>query len=160
MVWVLREYPETDPIILSVDEDDEVTIRDVAMAIVDAMGFKVRARDVRTRLLLAGPRGREAPLHACMRAACMHVARELLRMLLMPVAATALGRLAQGPVNFDASKADGQYKKTASNAKLRRYLPDFKFAPFGEAMAESVRWFMDNVDKGVVRGVKGVPAAV
>jgi GDP-L-fucose synthase len=42
MIWVLREYPETDPIILSVDEADEVTIGDVAMAIVDAMEFKVR----------------------------------------------------------------------------------------------------------------------
>lgn len=42
MVWVLREYPETDPIILSVDEADEVTIGDVAMAIVDALEFKVK----------------------------------------------------------------------------------------------------------------------
>lgn len=42
MIWVLREYPETDPIILSVDESDEVTIADVAMAIVEAMEFKVR----------------------------------------------------------------------------------------------------------------------
>lgn len=41
MIWVLRSYPETDPIILSVDEADEVTIGDVAMAIVDAMEFKV-----------------------------------------------------------------------------------------------------------------------
>lgn len=41
MIWVLREYPETDPIILSVDEADEVTIGDVAMAIVNAMDFKV-----------------------------------------------------------------------------------------------------------------------
>lgn len=28
---------------------------------------------------------------------------------------------------FDTSKADGQFKKTASNAKLSKYLPDFKF---------------------------------
>jgi len=41
MIWTLREYPETDPIILSVDEADEVTIGDVAMSIVDAMEFKV-----------------------------------------------------------------------------------------------------------------------
>lgn len=41
MIWVLREYPEVDPIILSVDESDEVTIGDVAMAIADAMDFKV-----------------------------------------------------------------------------------------------------------------------
>lgn len=33
-------------------------------------------------------------------------------------------------MKFDTSKADGQYKKTASNAKLRKYLPDFKFTPF------------------------------
>ena len=42
MIWVLREYPEVDPIILSVDESDEVTIGDVAKAIADAMDFKVR----------------------------------------------------------------------------------------------------------------------
>lgn len=33
---------------------------------------------------------------------------------------------------YDTSKADGQFKKTASNAKLRRYLPDFKFTPFNQ----------------------------
>lgn len=34
------------------------------------------------------------------------------------------------PCQFDSSKADGQFKKTASNAKLLKYLPDFKFTPF------------------------------
>ena len=33
-------------------------------------------------------------------------------------------------VKFDTTKSDGQFKKTASNAKLRQYLPDFKFTPF------------------------------
>lgn len=33
---------------------------------------------------------------------------------------------------MDASKADGQYKKTASNEKLLKYIPDFKFTPFDE----------------------------
>jgi hypothetical protein len=42
MIWTLREYNETDPIILSVDEADEVTIKDVALSIVEAMGFTVR----------------------------------------------------------------------------------------------------------------------
>jgi GDP-L-fucose synthase len=60
----------------------------------------------------------------------------------------------QGPVNFDTTKADGQYKKTASNAKLRKYLPEFKFTPFKEAMRESVQWFVDNYNTGNVRGVK------
>ena len=31
---------------------------------------------------------------------------------------------------FDASMSDGQFKKTASNAKLRKYLPEFQFTPF------------------------------
>jgi hypothetical protein len=35
-------------------------------------------------------------------------------------------------VQFDATKADGQYKKTASNAKLRKLHPAFKFTPFEE----------------------------
>lgn len=33
-------------------------------------------------------------------------------------------------VQFDSTKSDGQYKKTASNGKLRSYLPDFRFTPF------------------------------
>lgn len=41
----------------------------------------------------------------------------------------------QGEVKFDTTKADGQYKKTASNAKLRKYLPDFKFTPFKVCLA-------------------------
>jgi GDP-L-fucose synthase len=39
-VWVLRHYNDVDPIILSVGEEDEVSIRDVADMIVDAMEFK------------------------------------------------------------------------------------------------------------------------
>ena len=35
----------------------------------------------------------------------------------------------KGEVVQDTSKSDGQFKKTASNAKLRKYLPDFKFTP-------------------------------
>lgn len=39
-VWVTREYNEADPIILSVDEADEVTIKDVALAVAKAMKFE------------------------------------------------------------------------------------------------------------------------
>jgi GDP-L-fucose synthase len=60
----------------------------------------------------------------------------------------------QGEVKFDTTKADGQYKKTASNAKLRKYLPDFKFTPFNQAMEESVTWFLENAENGSARGVK------
>ena len=98
MVWTLREYKETDPIILSVDETDEVTIKDVALSIVKAMEFK-------------------------------------------------------GEVAFDTTKADGQYKKTANNAKLRKYLPEFKFTPFSTAMDETVAWFKVAANSGGVRGM-------
>lgn len=51
-----------------------------------------------------------------------------------------------GEIVFDTSAADGQYKKTASNAKLRKYLPDFKFTPFPVALKESIDWFVQNYD--------------
>ena len=39
---------------------------------------------------------------------------------------------------YDTSKSDGQFKKTASNAKLRKYLPDFKFTPMKQGKGLSV----------------------
>ena len=54
-------------------------------------------------------------------------------------------------VTFDTSKADGQFKKTANNHKLRKYLPDFKFTPFEEAMDITVKWFLENYETGGVR---------
>lgn len=51
----------------------------------------------------------------------------------------------KGTIVFDTTKADGQFKKTASNAKLRRILPnDFKFTPFSAAVKETVEWFRNN----------------
>ncbi|KAI1721124.1 NAD dependent epimerase/dehydratase family domain-containing protein [Ditylenchus destructor] len=52
----------------------------------------------------------------------------------------------EGQVVYDTSKADGQFKKTASNRKLRQYLPDFKFTPFEEAVKQSVEWFHANYE--------------
>ncbi|RUP49911.1 hypothetical protein BC936DRAFT_141004 [Jimgerdemannia flammicorona] len=88
-IWTLREYQEIDPIILSVGEKDEVSIKDVADAIVKAVGFT-------------------------------------------------------GHYSFDTTRADGQFKKTASNEKLMRLLPDFEFTPFDVAIQESVNWFLEN----------------
>ncbi|XP_051731485.1 GDP-L-fucose synthase-like isoform X1 [Ctenopharyngodon idella] len=90
-LWVLREYDEVQPIILSVGEEDELSIKDAADTVVEALGFK-------------------------------------------------------GDVIYDTSKADGQFKKTASNAKLRKYLPDFKFTPFKAAIKETSDWFVANYD--------------
>jgi len=50
-------------------------------------------------------------------------------------------------VQCDATKADGQFKKTASNKKLRSYLPDYKFKPIEEGIKESVDWFVANYEK-------------
>ena len=91
-MWVIRNYEEIDPIILSVGEEDEVSIRDIAYMVVEAMDFK-------------------------------------------------------GEVVFDTSKSDGQFKKTASNSKLRKYLPDFKFTDIRQAIKESVEWFCEHFDE-------------
>jgi len=90
-LWTLRSYDEPSPIILSVDEKDEITIKQLVEYIVAAMEFK-------------------------------------------------------GEVVFDSTKADGQYKKTASNDKLRRLNPDFKFTPIQQGIKESVDWFVQNYD--------------
>lgn len=57
----------------------------------------------------------------------------------------------KGEIVFDTSKADGQFKKTANNAKLRTYLPGFKFTPFEEAMDITVKWFLENYESSNVR---------
>lgn len=89
-IWVLRNYDSVEPIILSVDEKDEVSIGELAHIIASAFSF-------------------------------------------------------DGEIKFNTSMADGQYKKTASNAKLRSLLPqDFKFTPLEEAVKETVAWFKEN----------------
>lgn len=92
IVWVLNKYDSVEPIILSVDEEAEVSIAQLAESIANAFEFK-------------------------------------------------------GKLEFDISKADGQYKKTASNAKLRSHLPGYQFTPFDQAIKESVTWFIQNYDK-------------
>lgn len=90
-LWVLREYNSVEPLILSVDEKDEVSISTVAETIARAFGF-------------------------------------------------------EGEIRYDSTQADGQFKKTASNAKLRRYIPHFQFTPFEQAINSTVQWFKENCD--------------
>ncbi|XP_022711557.1 GDP-L-fucose synthase-like [Varroa jacobsoni] len=92
IIWVLRDYPEVDPIILSVDESQEVSIAEAAMMIAKAMD------------------------------------------------------ISQDKIVFDTSKSDGQFKKTVSNAKLRRYLPEFEFTPMDVAIKETVDWFQTHYE--------------
>ncbi|KAH9090099.1 hypothetical protein Ae201684P_014852 [Aphanomyces euteiches] len=87
MVWTLRSYSDTSPLILA--PEVEYSIAHVAKAIASAMDF-------------------------------------------------------QGELIFDTTQPDGQFKKTASNAKLRQLLPDFAFTPFEQGIHETVKWFLDN----------------
>jgi nucleoside-diphosphate-sugar epimerase len=50
------------------------------------------------------------------------------------------------PMQMDTSKADGQFKKTASNRKLRALWPDFEFTPMDKAIQETADWFLANYD--------------
>ncbi|KAI6096163.1 epimerase-domain-containing protein [Pisolithus croceorrhizus] len=43
-IWQLREYDDVDPVIFSVDEDDEISIRDVANTIVAVMKYDAGAQ--------------------------------------------------------------------------------------------------------------------
>jgi GDP-L-fucose synthase len=90
-VWVLRAYHSPEPIILSVGEEDEVSIADVARNVAKAMNF-------------------------------------------------------EGNIVFDTEKSDGQFKKTASNKKLRSLYPDFQFTPIEQGLKESCEWFEANYE--------------
>ncbi|KAL6306921.1 epimerase-domain-containing protein [Sparassis latifolia] len=90
-IWQLREYEDVEPLILSVGEDEEISIKQVADAIVKALDFK-------------------------------------------------------GEYTFDTSRADGQFRKPASNKKLLSLIGDFHFTPFAEALDESVSWFVKNFE--------------
>jgi len=50
----------------------------------------------------------------------------------------------RGKITFDSSKADGQFKKTASTKKLRSFLPNFQFTDYNQAIQETVQWYIDN----------------
>jgi len=88
-IWMLREYDDVEPVILSVGENEEVSIKEVADAIVNAVGFK-------------------------------------------------------GAYSFDTTRADGQFRKPASNEKLLGLIGGFEFTPFDQALDTTVKWFLEN----------------
>lgn len=89
LVWTLENYDSVEPLILSVGEEQEVSIADVGKLIANEFGKDIV---------------------------------------------------------FDTSKSDGQYKKTASNSKLKALLPDFEFTPIAEGIHNTVEWFKNNKD--------------
>ena len=52
----------------------------------------------------------------------------------------------EGEVVFDTEKADGQFKKTACNKKLRSYRPDYKFTTIDDGIQKAVDWFNANYE--------------
>lgn len=50
----------------------------------------------------------------------------------------------QSHLVFDTSKADGQYKKSVSNQKLKSLYPDFQFTQIKEGVNETINWFLNN----------------
>jgi len=52
----------------------------------------------------------------------------------------------EGDVVFDTTKADGQFKKTACNKKLRGLRPDYKFTTMEEGVQKAVDWFVENYE--------------
>mmetsp|Transcript_31558 Transcript_31558/g.67246 ORF Transcript_31558/g.67246 Transcript_31558/m.67246 type:complete len:325 (-) Transcript_31558:122-1096(-) len=52
----------------------------------------------------------------------------------------------EGEVVFDTTKADGQFKKTACNKKLRGYRPDYEFTSMEEGVQKAVDWFVENYE--------------
>ena len=57
----------------------------------------------------------------------------------------------RGDIVFDASRADGQLRKTAANAKLRAALPGAlgakdAFTPLAEGLAATAAWFVQNYE--------------
>jgi len=51
-----------------------------------------------------------------------------------------------GPVVYDSSFPEGQFKKTVSSNELLAYIPDFKFTPLNVALKETVDYFKQNYE--------------
>jgi len=52
----------------------------------------------------------------------------------------------EGEVVFDTDKADGQFKKTACNKKLRGLRPDYMFTSMEDGVQKAVDWFVENYE--------------
>jgi GDP-L-fucose synthase len=89
IMWAIEEYKEKESIMLSPDEQDEVTIEYVARSIAKEFDY-------------------------------------------------------EDFLEFDTLKEDGQYKKTVSNAKFRKYNPNYAFTKFDEGIKNTVYWFKES----------------
>jgi len=49
-----------------------------------------------------------------------------------------------GNIVYDRTKPDGQFRKLASNEKIKKYLPNFKYTSLEEGIKETIKWFIQN----------------
>lgn len=49
-------------------------------------------------------------------------------------------------LEFDQTKADGQYKKTADNLKLMTLINNFTFIDIKDGINTTIDWFIENYD--------------
>ncbi len=87
IIWVLTDYNDSNPIILSVSESEEISIKDVVDIICKEFEY--------------------------------------------------------WNVEWDNSKPDGQFKKTADNNKLIS-MNDFKFTDINVGLNKTIKWFIEN----------------
>lgn len=87
IIWVLTDYNDSNPIILSVSESEEIAIKDVVNIICNEFEY--------------------------------------------------------WNVEWDNSKPDGQFKKTADNSKLIS-MNDFKFTDINVGLNKTIKWFIEN----------------
>lgn len=100
IIWAIFKYNEIEPIILSVDEEDEISINDAANIILKSMK--------------------------------------------MNQTITYSNSSNEPYVSRNQEKEDGQLRKTVSNAKIKKYLPDFKFTPIEIGIQKTIEWFKNN----------------
>ncbi len=89
ILWVLSDYKDSDPIILSVSESNEISIKNVVEIISNEFDYK--------------------------------------------------------NIEWDSSKPDGQFKKTADNTKLSS-LNNFEFTNINHGLKQTIQWFIQNYD--------------
>jgi len=53
----------------------------------------------------------------------------------------------KGIVEWDKTKADGQFKKTACNDKMVKWFGDFEFTKFKQGLKFTIKWFINHYPK-------------
>jgi GDP-L-fucose synthase len=50
----------------------------------------------------------------------------------------------KGPITFDTTKPDGQFRKPSDSSIMRQMLPDFTFTEIADGLHQTINWFSSN----------------